>query len=77
VERIFEALENARLDRVHFASFGDSALIFELVYYIDSSDYKEYMDIQQKFNFDLMERFAELGIDFAYPTQMIYTKSVS
>jgi small-conductance mechanosensitive channel len=77
VERIFDALDGGRLDRVHFTSFGDSALIFELVYFVDSSDYAEYLNIQQKFNFDLMERFAELGIEFAYPTQMIYTKSVS
>ncbi|MCA9325000.1 mechanosensitive ion channel, partial [Candidatus Saccharibacteria bacterium] len=76
VQRIFEAQPKARLDRVHFASFGDSALIFELVYYVESSDYTEFMDIQQAFNFDLMERFAELGIDFAYPTQTIYTKAV-
>lgn len=77
VTRIFDALDHARLDRVHFASFGDSALIFELVYYVESSDYNEFMDVQQAFNFDLMARFAELGIDFAYPTQTIYTKAVS
>ena len=77
VERIFESLEGATLDRVHFASFGDFALIFELVYHVESSEYNSFMDIQQAFNFDLMERFAELGIEFAYPTQTIYTKAVS
>lgn len=77
VERIFGALDGARLDRVHFTTFGDSALIFEVVYYIETADYTEYLDLQQRFNFDLMTRFAELGIDFAYPTQTIYTKTVS
>lgn len=76
VTRIFEALDGARLDRVHFTTFGDSALIFEVVYYVASADYAAYLDIQQKFNFDLMERFAEIGIEFAYPTQTIYTKAV-
>ncbi|MCA9362829.1 mechanosensitive ion channel family protein [Candidatus Kaiserbacteria bacterium] len=71
VSRIFEALDGGRLDRVHFTSFGDSALIFEVVYYVESSDYTEYLNIQQKFNFDLMDKFAELGIDFAYPTQTL------
>lgn len=71
VERAFEALEGADLDRVHFTAFGDSALLFELVYFVDSSDYNTYMDLQQAFNFDLMEKFAELGIEFAYPTQML------
>lgn len=76
VKRFFESEEGARLDRVHFVSFGDSALIFEVVYYVSSADYTFYLDIQQAFNFDLMQRFAELGIDFAYPTQTIYTKAI-
>lgn len=77
VTRIFEALDGGRLDRVHFTTFGDSALIYEVVYYVESSDYAQFLDIQQAFNFDLMERFAELGIEFAYPTQTIYHKQVS
>lgn len=77
VAQIFEQLESADLNRVHFASYGDSALIFELVYFIESSDYVVYMNSQQDFNFKLMERFAELGINFAYPTQTIYTKTIN
>lgn len=76
VKRSFEVLEGADLDRVHFTSFGDSALIFEVVYYVTSSDYSVYMDLQQAFQFDLLEKFAEVGIDFAYPTQTIYTKTI-
>jgi len=77
VTQIFEQLEYANLDRVHFASYGDSALIFELVYFVESSEYVVYMNSQQDFNFKLMERFAELGINFAYPTQTIYTKTIN
>jgi small-conductance mechanosensitive channel len=77
VERIFGDLEGGRFDRAHFTTFGDSALIFEVVYYIESSDYNQFLNIQQAFNFDLMRRFAELGIEFAYPTQTIYSKTVS
>jgi len=76
VERIFDSIGKARLDLVHFTSFGDSALIFEVVYYVESSVYSEYLDIQQEFNFELMDKFSELGIEFAYPTQTIYTKTV-
>ena len=76
VERIFASIDGARLDRVHFTTFGDSALTFEVVYFVETADYTEYLDAQQRFNFDLMTRFAELGIDFAYPTQTIYTKAV-
>ena len=76
IARIFDDIDGARLDRTHFKSFGDSALIFEVVYYVETSDYVRYMNIQQQFNFTLMERFAELGIEFAYPTQTIYHKSI-
>jgi small-conductance mechanosensitive channel len=77
IERIFEALDGGRMGRVHFTSFGDSALLFELVYHIESADYEDYLNVQQSFNFDLLDKFAELGIEFAYPTQTIYTKTVS
>lgn len=76
VERIFEAVEGARLDRVHFTTFGDSALLFDVVFYVESAEYAEFLDRQQQFNFELMSKFAELGIEFAYPTQTIYTKTV-
>lgn len=76
VERIFEAIEGARLDRVHFTTFADSALLFDVVFYVDSPNYADFLDRQQQFNFALMDKFAELGIEFAYPTQTIYTKTV-
>ena len=75
IERIFADLSLVRLDRVHFKSFGDSALIFELVYYVETADYTEFLNIQQSFNFTLLERFAEVGIEFAYPTQLVYHKA--
>jgi small-conductance mechanosensitive channel len=71
VERIFGALDGADLDRIHFTTFADSALMFELVYFVRSSDYTEYLSIQQQFNWDLMDKFAEVGIEFAYPTQTL------
>ncbi|MEM9337047.1 MAG: mechanosensitive ion channel family protein [Patescibacteria group bacterium] len=74
VTRIFEDLEGAKLDRVHFTTFGDFSLNFEIVFYVHSSNYAKYLDIQQEFNFKLMERFAEIGIEFAYTTQVIYSK---
>ena len=74
IERIFEAEEGGRLDRVHFTEFGDSALMFDVVYYVESSEYVDFLDIQQRINFDIMDKFAEVGIEFAYPTQTLYIK---
>ncbi|HSE66239.1 MAG TPA: mechanosensitive ion channel family protein [Gemmatimonadales bacterium] len=61
-----------RFDRAHFKEFGDFALQFETVYYVLTPDYNRYMDIQQEINLGLAERFAERGIEFAYPTQTLY-----
>ena len=76
VERIFESIEGSRLDRVHFTTFADSALLFDVVFYVDSPDYADFLDRQQQFNFELMSKFAEIGVEFAYPTQTLYTKTV-
>ncbi len=61
-----------RFDRVHFKQFGDSALIFEVVYYILSADYNDYMDVQQQINLALFEKFGQEAVKFAYPTQTVF-----
>jgi len=67
-----EAQEQTRFDRAHFKSYGDFALVFEVVYYVKNPDYNIYMDIQQAINLTLFRRFQEQGIEFAYPTQTLY-----
>ena len=74
VRAIFEKIESVRLDRVHFKSFGDSSLDFEVVYYVKSKEYGRYMDVQQDINFALLDKFEKEGIEFAYPTQTLYVK---
>jgi small-conductance mechanosensitive channel len=72
VREIIEGVPNTRFDRVHFKEYGDFALIFEVVYYVLVPDYSVYMDIQQAINLELLRRFKEMGIRFAYPTQVVY-----
>lgn len=71
-EEIIGALEIVRFDRAHFKSFGDSALVFEIVYFVLNSDYTTYMDIQQKINLELLEKFNTNGVEIAFPTQTLY-----
>ncbi len=72
VEAIVASLDDVRFDRAHFKGFGDFSLDFEIVYYVLSADYNLYMARQQAINLALVDRFAAQGIDFAYPTQMVY-----
>ncbi|GJQ20216.1 MAG: hypothetical protein HBSIN02_05710 [Bacteroidia bacterium] len=62
----------ARFDRAHFKEFGDSALTYEAVYYVKSPEYNIYMDTQQAINLEIMRRFEEEKIEFAYPTRTLY-----
>jgi small-conductance mechanosensitive channel len=67
-----ERQERARFDRAHFKSFGASSLDFELIYWVKGPQYPLFMDVQQAILHELFERFAEEGIEFAYPTQTIF-----
>lgn len=71
IRQVVEKNPKVRFDRAHFKAFGDYALLFEVVYWIQHPDYTLYMDIQQAINLDLFHRFSEAGIEFAYPTQTV------
>ncbi len=72
VRAIIEAEEHTRFDRAHFVRFGESGLEFEVVYYINRSEYDLYMNAQQAINLAIMERFAAQGIAFAFPTRTVH-----
>jgi len=72
VKRIMGDMELADLDRVHFNKFTDSSLNFEVVYYLNSSEYNDYMDVQQEINLAIKNALEKEQIDFAYPTQTVY-----
>ncbi|MDP3468439.1 MAG: mechanosensitive ion channel [Daejeonella sp.] len=75
VKEIIKSSKNVRLDRGHFAGFGDFSLDFEFVYYILSSDYSVFMDKQEEIYFGILCRFEAERIEFAYPTQTLFTVS--
>jgi small-conductance mechanosensitive channel len=71
IREIVAEQKDTRFDRSHFAKHGAASLDFETVYYVLSPDYNRYMDIQQAINLRIHRQFADLGIEFAYPTQRI------
>ena len=72
ITQIINGIADTTLDRVHFMSFGDFSLNFEIVYFVESSDYNYYMDIQQRINLEINQAFMDAGIEFAYPTQTLF-----
>ena len=72
---IREAVERqpaTRFDRAHFRGCGESALEFEAVYYMLTAGYGAYMDTQQAINLELLCRFREAGVGFAFPTRAVH-----
>ncbi len=70
-----EAQNEVRFDRAHFKSFGDFALVYEVVYHVLKPDYNLYMDIQQAINLRIVREFAREDIQIAYPTQKLFVHS--
>ena len=72
IKKIFDEEALARLDRVHFAAYGDFSLNYEIVFFVNSPDYNQYMDVHQSVNLKIYEAFELRGIEFAFPTQTIH-----
>ena len=72
LREIVESRELTRFDRAHFKEFGDSALVFEVVYFVLDPDFNTYMDIQQEINFRILEDFQRESVSIAYPTRTLH-----
>lgn len=70
---VIKSTNDTQFGRVHFKTYGDSSLNFEVLYYILTSNFNKYMDIRQEINFKILDIFQQENIDFAYPTQTVYT----
>ncbi|MCD4704885.1 mechanosensitive ion channel [bacterium] len=74
IENIIKNIKNTEFDRCHFKSFGDFSLNFEVSYYVNTQDYKEYLDVAEKINLAIIDKFKKEKIEFAYPTHVEYQK---
>jgi small-conductance mechanosensitive channel len=71
VRKIVEAQPNTRFDRCHFLTYGDTALQFELVFFMTKSDFALYADTQQAINLALLDRLRALQVQLAAPTRTL------
>lgn len=72
ISQIVGEIEGARFDRAHFNQFGDSALLFEIVYFVESGEYNTYMNINQAIHLRIKEAFEKEKIEFAFPTRTVF-----
>jgi MscS family membrane protein len=60
------------LPRVYFSDFSASSLDFKCMYWYHPPAYWDYMDFSERVNMEILQRFNEAGIEFAFPTQTIH-----
>jgi len=73
IEAIITAQPDVRFDRAHFFNFGASSLDFEFVFFVTRPEYEVMMTARQNVCLGIMQRFAALKVEFAYPTQTTFT----
>lgn len=76
IREIIDTEPKAKFGRAHFSSYGDFALNYDIVYFVLTPSFDDYMDIQQNVNLRIFKRFSEEGIEFAYPTRKVFLDSV-
>jgi len=74
IQEVVAGQDQVRFDRCHFKGFGDFSLNIETVFFMTVPDYASYMDVQEAINLDLLRRFQDEGIEFAYPTQTLHVQ---
>lgn len=74
IQTIIESTASVTFDRAHFSAYGNFSLNYEVVYFVEGSDYTVYMDAQQSIYLAIKEAFEAKGIEFAYPTQTLYVR---
>lgn len=72
IRAIIQNEKLVRLDRAHFASFGEWAYVFEVVYWMLTPDYNTFMDTQQRINLEFVRQLDAAGIGFAYPARKLH-----
>jgi small-conductance mechanosensitive channel len=71
IEGIVREQPNARFDRCHLKTLGDSALLFELAYFVRQPAVNSSLDLQQAVNLRILEEFRRLDVDVAYQAQHV------
>jgi small-conductance mechanosensitive channel len=76
VKAIVESYVNLSFVRCSFCAFGSSALEFEIAFFVNDPDGEVFMAYQEKVLFDILKKFSQEGVQFAFPTQTIHIESV-
>ncbi len=72
---ILTTTEGIRQDfHVRFQEFADSSLTIRMIYWTLTTDRFEYLEIIERVNLALFDRYNAAGISFAFPTRTVYLR---
>ena len=57
-----------------FDEFNDCSLNIYMTYWVKPPDWWLFQEVNQRVNLEMMRRFRQAGIEFAFPTQTLYLK---
>ena len=60
--------------RAHFTEFDTASLNIDVAYWFIPVDWEQYLEFTHEFDMELLRRFNDEGIEFAFPTQTLYVK---
>jgi MscS family membrane protein len=67
-----EGMDEEFPPRVYFSGFNDCSLNLMMLYWYHPPDYWMYMAFSERVNQEILRRFNEAGIEFAFPTRTLY-----
>lgn len=71
VKEIFPQHEKLLFERFHLSGYGDSSLDFQLVFWVEDTDFILYMDLQQRVLLNIFSRLKKEKVDFSYPVRIL------
>jgi small-conductance mechanosensitive channel len=71
VKEIFPRHDKLTFDRFHLASFGESTLNYQLVFWVEDPNYNLYMDLQEELLFDIFAKLMNENVQYGYPVRNI------
>lgn len=76
IEAAVDQTDGARFDRSHLKEYGDSAIQFETVFWVEHRDYKVFMDVNHQILLAIHKAFEDNGVVFAFPTRTLHVASL-
>lgn len=57
---------------IYFSEFKESSLNIFLYFFIESTDWHDFLRVRQEVGLSIIKAFENMGVEFAFPTQTIY-----